>query len=97
MKNWNFSLRDGNDSVNIDFETNSTVRIQEKLNDFFQVAGVVMGSNASLSEELECMFSGVQDKYKTVCDSGEDPIQEDELSDLMEAFERVIYYVESQL
>ena len=97
MKNWNFSLRDGNDSVNMDFETNSSVRIQEKLDDFFQIAGVAMGSNASLSEELECMLNGVQDNYKTVCDSGNDPIREDELGDLMDAFERVIDYVESQL
>jgi len=35
MKNWNFSLRDGNDHLNIDFETNSVLRIQEKLNAFF--------------------------------------------------------------
>jgi|DEB0MinimDraft_6_1074348.scaffolds.fasta_scaffold02421_11 uncharacterized protein YgfB (UPF0149 family) len=97
MKNWNFSLRDGNDHLNIDFETNSVVRIQEKLNAFFQAAGVPMPSEVSMAEELECMLTGLQDTYKAVCDDGNDPIREDELGELMDALERVIEYVESEL
>ena len=35
MKNWNFSLRDGNDGFNMDFETNEPAKVGSKLNDFF--------------------------------------------------------------
>jgi len=43
------------------------------------------------------MLTGLQDTYKAVCDDGNDPIREDELGELMDALERVIEYVESEL
>lgn len=37
MKNWNFSMRDGSNSINFDFDTNDPAVLQEKLQAFISV------------------------------------------------------------
>ena len=113
MKNWNFSLRDGSDTVNIDFDTNSMTKVRDKLNKFFYLAGqealqVVNDhvessagaddmNQAIIEFHLKPMLDNLQEEFREVLSQGTDPSKEDELGDLIDAFERVLDYVESQL
>jgi len=112
MKNWNFSLRDGSDTVNIDFDTNSMTKVRDKLNNFFYIAGQgALGANdhvessagaddmnqAIIEFHLKPMLENLQEEFREVLSQGTDPSKEDELGDLIDAFERVLDYVESQL
>lgn len=101
MKNWNFSMRDGHDSINFDFDSNEPIKVSSKLNDFFAVTGMAMINNnaqfGSSITELERWLEDVSQKYKKAVEDGMDPSLEEELLDIQDAMERVIDYVESQL
>jgi len=101
MKNWNFSLRDGNDSFNMDFETNEPAKVGSKLNDFFAVTGMgMLKDNAqfgTIVSELESWQESINARYREVMEDGLDPSLEEELLDVQDAMEKVIDYVESQL
>ena len=112
MKNWHFTLRDGSDTVNIDFDTNSMTKVRDKLNNFFYLAGLgtlnaedhvesSAGADDMNQEILEFhlkpMLANLQDDFELVLSQGTDPSKEDELGDLIDAFERVLDYVGSQL
>jgi predicted DNA-binding protein (UPF0278 family) len=112
MKNWNFSLRDGSDTINIDFDTNSMTKVRDKLNNFFYLAGqgalkaddhVESSADADdlnqyiLETHLKSVLENLQEEFREVLSQGTDPSKEDELGELIDAFERVLDYVESQL
>jgi hypothetical protein len=101
MKNWNFSMRDGNESINFDFDSNEPTKVGSKLNDFFAVTGMAMiNNNSQFSSgvpELERWLENVLQKYRDVAKDGSDPSLEEELLDIQDAIERVIDYVESGL
>ena len=102
MKNWNFSMRDGNDHFNMDFETNEPTKVGSKLNDFFAVTGMASINNnaqfgSSIVTDLENWQENISARYREVIEDGTDPSLEEELLDIQDAMEKVIDYVESQL
>lgn len=102
MKNWNFSMRDGNESINFDFDSNEPTKVGSKLNDFFAVTGMAMINNnaqfgSSIVTDLENWQENISARYREVIEDGTDPSLEEELLDIQDAMERVIDYVESQL
>ncbi len=105
MKNWNFSLRDGSDTVNIDFDTNSMTKVRDKLNNFFYLAGLgtlnagdpVESSASEIpAAHLKPMLADLQDEFELVSSQGTDPSKEYDLRELIDAFDIVLNYVESQ-
>lgn len=98
MKNWNFSMRDGNSSINFDFESNDSMVIAGKINSFLGVCGTMTTPDheANLTDELYCLRSGVQEKLEAVCSSGNDPIEEERLGEVLGRINGVINYVETE-
>ena len=99
MKSWSLHMRDGNDSINFDFETNDSRILAGKINSFLGVCGTVTSPNhdATLTDELYCLKEGVQDKLEAVCRSGNDPMEEERLEEVIARINGVINYVESEL
>ena len=100
MKNWNFSLREHNDSINMDFETNSVAEVQSKLNDFFcRLVCLPRATYLEIQqrEELNLILEKIQENYRITLEEGTDPSKEDYLFELISSFERVIDYVETEL
>jgi len=96
MKNWSLNMRDGTDSINFDFETNDSRFLAEKLNSFLGVCGT-MTSPASLVEELHFLRTGVEAKVASVYSAGNDPAEEERLTQILHSVTEVIEYVESEL
>jgi len=98
MRNFGFRMsdRDCNDeSISFDFDSNNEFDIKHKLRKFFKACD--MNMNDTLVEDLFELRSMVGIKLEQVSDQGTDPVAEEELYDLQEAFDRVIHYVEHQL
>ena len=99
MKSWSLHMREGSDSINFDFETNDSRILAGKINSFLGVCGTVTSPNhnATLTDELYCLKEGVQDKLEAVMNSGNDPMEEERLEEVIARINGVINYVESEL
>ena len=98
MKSWSLHMRDGNDSINFDFETNDSRFLAGKINSFLGVCGTMTppDHDATLTDELYCLKAGVQEKLEAVCSSGNDPIEEERLGEVIARINGVINYVETE-
>ena len=99
MKSWSLHMREGSDSINFDFETNDSRILAGKINSFLGVCGTMTSPDhdATLTDELYCLKAGVQDKLEAVMNSGNDPMEEERLEEVIARINGVINYVESEL
>ena len=100
MKSWSLHMREGSDSINFDFETNDSRILAGKINSFLGVCGITSSlpaQDVTLTDELYCLKEGVQDKLEAVCLSGNDPMEEERLEEVIARINGVINYVESEL
>ena len=99
MKSWSLHMREDSDSINFDFETNDSRILAGKINSFLGVCGTVTSPNhdATLTDELYCLKEGVQGNLEAVCHSGNDPMEEERLEEVIARINGVINYVESEL
>lgn len=98
MKNWSLNMRDGSDSINFDFETGSSKVLTEKISSFLNVCGHVTGEQEpSIADELYCIKAGIEEKITSVFSAGNDPAEEERLTDILHSVTEVIEYVESEL
>ena len=99
MKSWSLNMRDGTDSINFDFETGSSKVLAEKISSFLNVCGHVTGDSegVSIADELYCIKAGIEEKITSVFSAGNDPAEEERLTDILHSVTEVIEYVESEL
>ena len=98
MKSWSLHMRDGTDSINFDFETGSSKVLASKINSFLGVCGNVTGEQEpSIADELYCIKAGIEEKITSVYSAGNDPFEEERLTDILHSVNEVINYVESEL
>jgi len=100
MKSWSLNMRDGTDSINFDFETGSSKVLASKINSFLNVCSNVTGEpeeDVSIADELYCIRAGIEGKIASVFSAGNDPSEEERLTDILHAVNEVINYVESEL
>ena len=99
MKSWSLHMREGSDSINFDFETNDSRILAGKINSFLGVCGTMTSPDhdATLTDELYCLKEGVQNKLEAVMHSGNDPMEEERLEEVIARINGVINYVESEL
>jgi len=96
MKSWSLHMRDGTDSINFDFETGSSRVLREKINSFLRVGGHSI-EDISIADELYCVREGIENKITSVFSAGNDPAEEEGLTDILHSVNEVINYVESEL
>lgn len=99
MKSWSLHMRDGNDSINFDFETNCSKTLAGKINSFLGVCGTMTSPDhdATLVDELYCLRAGIEAKVASVYSAGNDPSEEERLTQILHSVDEIINYVESEL
>jgi len=99
VKDWNFSVNEGNENINFEFSTNEPEEIRGKLRKFFQACGVdgINTPSQALDDGLYEIKLSLEIEYAQTCERGNNPSKEEKLSKLIEAFNKVIEYVESRL
>lgn len=98
MRTWDFSMRNGSDSINFSFESDNATTIQEKTNVFFTSCAVRNSDEQDFNfETLNRVRNSVREEYEEVCGTGTSPLRENRLFEVLEAIETVIEYGEQEL